>query len=240
MSRTRDEGWGLIIVTADTEWAPAEIVAYMREILDEYGIRATFFCTNERDRAINNHELAIHPNFSSRETEEDTVRQLLRLFPDAKGARAHCSYLHTRLTELYSRCGIRYDSSYVLPQKITPFPLFGVLEIPMYWMDNYAFTCDRRTFSPSYLKESAVSETGDVLVFNFHPVHVYLNTDSLERYEQAKQYYSNPEMLWKLRNRQRLGTHDCLIALLESLRKEDQRAHTMDEVLQSVDSKASS
>jgi len=54
----------MIVVTGDTEWSPIEVVAHVREILDEYGIRATFFRTNEQDRTIGNHELAIHNHTS--------------------------------------------------------------------------------------------------------------------------------------------------------------------------------
>ena len=71
-------------------------------------------------------------------------------------------------------------------------------------------------------------------MFTFHPVHVYLNTDSLAHYVHAKQHHRDSEMLWKLRNLQRVGAHDCFVALLESIRKSDAQTLTMSEVAESA------
>jgi hypothetical protein len=170
--------------------------------------------------------LAIHPYFKSVRTEKATLTRLLHIYPNAKGSRSHCFYFHTRLTDTYKELGIEYDSNWFVPQIIRPFMLFnGILEIPINFMDNLALHT-RDFISPVRV----IKNTTLPLVFNFHPIHVYLNTESPMRYEKAKPYYHNPSKLWKLRNRHSKGTYDYLLEVLELIRKRDLEACTMSEI----------
>jgi hypothetical protein len=220
----------MIAITSDTDWAPVEVIEFMTSLLDSYGMTATFFCTDERGKAIRHHELAIHPFFKSVRAEKATLYRLLRAYPNAKGLRGHCGYFHTRLTDVCKELGLKYDSSYLIPGQMTePFMLFNdVLEIPACFQDNHWFT--RKTpFSPFLTR--VVSGSGIPAVFNFHPIHVYLNTDCPQTYLKAKPYYQNATALLKFRRPLgTMGTRDLLIELLDLIRKKDLTTCTMRQI----------
>jgi hypothetical protein len=210
----------MIVITGDTEWSPIEVIDYMTDILAEYGIRATLFCTDEADKSIKGHELAIHPNFrSSIELEdfESKIRALLAIFPESVGIRPHGPMFDTRLVPIYLDCGLKYDSSFLFPNAVMPFSIFGITECPIWWMDSHACGFEKRRFTKEFITGQIHSmKTEDVCLFNIHPIHVYLNTDSLERYFAAKHCYHDPIKLWKHRNHARFGVEDCLRTILDS------------------------
>ena len=61
-------------------------------------------------------------------------------------------------------------------------------------------------------------------MFNFHPIHVFLDTEELRRYEQARPNYQNLLELIKLRNQDGNGTRDRLKRLLGLSRRKLQAA----------------
>jgi peptidoglycan/xylan/chitin deacetylase (PgdA/CDA1 family) len=42
-------------ISFDTDWVPDEVLDYTLSILDEFGINATFFCTNKTECDLKNH-----------------------------------------------------------------------------------------------------------------------------------------------------------------------------------------
>lgn len=210
----------MIALTFDTDWAVGPILAYTNAILKESRARATVFCTDSKPKdefSEKWHELAIHPFFTEKDGEYSKLHNLLQMYPQAKGIRAHCSYVSTKVNELCAQLGLLYDSSYIIPRPLDPFPLFGLTEIPVRWADNYVFTYNRALFSREEIAKIALEDR--LSVFLFHPIHVYLNTDTYARYEQAKPHYHDPKMLEKFRNRSAFGTEDCLRYLLELISK---------------------
>ena len=55
-------------------------------------------------------------------------------------------------------------------------------------------------------------------VFDFHPIHIYLNTADLAVYNQAKKYTKDAQMLCRYRNEQQ-GAESFLIDLIEAGQK---------------------
>ena len=55
-------------------------------------------------------------------------------------------------------------------------------------------------------------------VFNFHPIHVFLNTESLDRYEKTRPLHQKPKELIKHRH-EGYGTRNRLLDLLELTKK---------------------
>lgn len=51
-------------------------------------------------------------------------------------------------------------------------------------------------------------------VFNFHPIHVFLNSDNLDRYEEARSYLKDYEKLKLCCNKDKFGIRDFLIELV--------------------------
>ena len=212
-------------ITSDLEWAPTEIVNELLEIFDRYSIRATFFCTHKA--SFRKHELALHPYFQVSKDEMETLQNLHNMFPKAKGVRAHTLYLHSRLFKIYKKLGIQYDNNYLLPnQQITPFLINeGILEIPMFFEDDYYLMFHANDFS---VKDLNLNMSG-LKVFNFHPIHIYLNTESMSRYEKAKKFYSQPSNLNRYVNKGK-GIKTLLINLLDYLEKKEIKTSTLIEI----------
>jgi hypothetical protein len=53
------------------------------------------------------------------------------------------------------------------------------------------------------------------VIFDFHPIHIYLNTENKYRYSEAKKFYEDPEKLLEYRNTEVPGTRDLLINLMK-------------------------
>lgn len=51
------------------------------------------------------------------------------------------------------------------------------------------------------------------MVINFHPIHVFLNTESMDRYESVRHIHQNAQELLKYRY-EGYGTRNLLIDLL--------------------------
>ena len=213
------------VITSDMDWASTEIIDELLEIFDRYSIRATFFCTHKV--SFHKHELALHPYFQASKDEMETLQSLHDMFPKAKGVRAHTLYLHSRLFKIYKKLGIQYDSNYLLPdQQVQPFFISkGILEIPMFFEDDYYLTFSDKDFS---VKDLNLNISG-LKVFNFHPIHVYLNTESMSRYKRAKKFYSQPSNLRRYRNNGK-GIKTLLVDLLDHLKKKEIETFTLIEI----------
>jgi len=55
-------------------------------------------------------------------------------------------------------------------------------------------------------------------VLDFHPIHVFLNTESLDRYERTRPLHHNPKELIKHRF-EGYGTRNRLLEVLELVEK---------------------
>jgi hypothetical protein len=198
----------------DMDWAPEEVIDYSLALLDEYGISATLFMTNKVELHTRAHELAIHPNFVSVDFEKHLAERL-EDFPDAKGTRSHSLFYTERLRPLYMKFGLEYQSNAMMyrhhgtrPFHIAP----STLEIPLFWMDN--FYIEMESGRPDYnFADLGLDEPG-LKVFDFHPVHVFLNTETMDRYEEAKKHYKEPKELAAYRNTETRGTKDIFVDLL--------------------------
>jgi hypothetical protein len=128
--------------------------------------------------------------------------------------------------------GLLYDSNCFLPysKNSQPFKLWnGLVRIPFNWEDDihcmYGFS----------FEDSQIDIMHDGLnVFNFHPIHIYLNTESLERYESAKKYFDNPGKLSEFRNTKTVGVRNLLIDLLEQIRINNTETMTLCEIADNI------
>ncbi|MEW6470015.1 MAG: hypothetical protein AB1458_13890 [Bacteroidota bacterium] len=220
----------VISISMDMDWAPDEVVRYSLDILDRYGIRATLFMTNKLGIDVSPHEQGIHPNFTSIDFEKH-IAERLDDFPGTVGSRSHSFFFTERFRPLYEKYGIEYDSNVMMyrqkdihPYRIAPW----TLEIPIFWMDNFYIEMEGEY--PDYsLAKLDVGSPG-YKVFDFHPVHVFLNTCSIKEYQEAKVHYHNPEELKKLRNTRRRGTTDLFVSLLEHIKASNLEVRTLGEI----------
>jgi hypothetical protein len=221
------EGSNIVAITSDIDWAPDDVIKYMLSILGEYRIKITFFCTHGINvKEMKKHELAIHPNFTKDKTDEKTIHELMTLYPEAKGTRSHSLYIHSRLFNIYQGFGLEYDSNYILPgQIIEPFFIAkNILELPIFFEDDTHFL-KSKNFD---LNQFDLKRNG-LKIFNFHPIHIFLNTQKVSDYVNAKNCLQEPAILRKYRNSDK-GTEDMFIDLLNYLDNNDIDNLTLREV----------
>ena len=186
-----------ICMTHDLDWASDFVIDNMLELLDKHSIISTIFCTHKVK--INKHELGIHPYFKHGEQAEDeTFQNILNKIPNAKGSRSHRLLIHNNLFNHYKKFGLDYDSNCLMQNQLTqPFFTFkGVLEFPIYYEDDLSFY-PHNSLNPLKLSSELLKLNNATVTFNFHPIHLYLNTKSLAHYEKARPDLNNEKNLKK-------------------------------------------
>jgi hypothetical protein len=212
----------MIVLTFDTDWAPQFVIDEVMAILREAGVKATFFYTSSywgTDDPL--FERAIHPNFMSGSTqgasEDEILRRLKTWYPDAVGSRSHRLYWHSGLAGRLSNVGILYDSSLILPfhQNLEPFEIQGMTRFPFWWSDPLHLA---RDLPFSCLQLPNVDRPG-LKVFNFHPIHIYLNTSDLGNFSETMKKVqpfieTTPDVLSNFRE-QECGIRTMFVDVLE-------------------------
>lgn len=204
-----------ISVSLDIDWAPDEVIDYSLSLLDTYGVTSTLFMTHLTEAGKGRHEIAIHPNFTSLELEQH-IEERMRDYPGSEGVRSHSFFFTERLRPIYRDYGFLYQSNVMMymQDNIKPYYMApGMVEVPLYWMDN--FYIEMEAGAADFTLPSEYLESPGLKLFNFHPVHVFLNTCSLQDYEQAKKYYHQADELVKYRNTARKGVGDMFVELLK-------------------------
>lgn len=211
-------------LTFDVDWAHDSVIDDTLTLVDRYGVKSTWMMTHSADAETSirksGHEIGIHPNFnpllmgdrSKGKSAEDIVAKLLSQFPDSQVVRSHSVVQSSRLSQIFYRLGLRFESNDYLPgrifKSIQPFiSETGMTKIPYIFSDELACIADKTDIGELCLR-------GGLKVFDFHPIHIFLNTESLERYERARPYFQNPKELIKHRY-EGYGTRNRLIELLE-------------------------
>lgn len=202
----------------DLDWAADEVITDSLDLLAEHGVEATLFMTHSAPVGNSNHELAIHPHFSSLDLDSH-IRERMSCFPEAKGTRSHLLFDSYKLQPIYSNYGLRYQSNVlkykqhnIAPYRISP----TIIEFPIFFMDNIYIIMEGH--NPSFTIEELSLHKPGLKVFDFHPIHIFLNSENLERYEAAKVNYHDPRMLLKQRNTTSSGIRSLFIELLKYLK----------------------
>jgi hypothetical protein len=215
-----------VFLSFDIDWAHDDILADAINIVREAGVASTWFVTHSTPllhqlRTLNGAELGIHPNFNplldgtavnSGNTAEKVLRNVLSLVPDARAIRSHSLTQNERLVDQFRNSGLTHISNFFVPHgcgvEVKPFRIWDDMAIvPHCWQDNVA------------LKMSLSFPTKEELnagfhVFDFHPIHVFLNTEHLDRYERTRHLHHSPEELIKHRY-EGVGTRTRLFELLK-------------------------
>jgi len=220
-----------IYLTIDVEWACEEVLADTLRLLDERGVRATFFCTHPGIE-VRKHERALHPNFRrdgdtlrrwrrpeavSDVTDEDVYRHVVRttkaFCPEAIGVRAHGLFYDFDLLRLYREAELQYDSSCFLPLAPGLRPVRGahdLLEIPLYYMDYW----DLLEGASGWRLDALRLDEPGLKVFDFHPNLVFMNATNLAEYRASKAHYHDADRLFALCQPRR-GVRTLFLDLLD-------------------------
>lgn len=200
-----------IFLTFDIDWAADDVLADTVELVERSGVAATWFATHDTpvlNRILDNprFEVGIHPNFnlllsgdgSNGVDADEVVDRLMSFAPRARSVRSHSLVQGGRLLQLFQRKGLTHDSNTFIPAQsgvsVRPWEdWFGIVRVPFFWEDD--FWCA----TSAEARFGELLARGGVLGFNFHPIHVFLNTETLERYEAARDYFRSPDDLLAMR-----------------------------------------
>jgi hypothetical protein len=182
-------------LTFDVDWAPDWMVDICRQELNQKNVKGTFFVTHRTDiiadLLIDGHTVGIHPNLFAGSSQGNSVRAvfdyLLNILPQADIMRTHRLY---QSSSFFSEIILNY------PQIKTDFSLLtyksvnvektklllgeGQIDRVNYnWEDDIAFN-DRQW------EWHAFQPWSPLHVFDFHPVHVALNSREDANYRRLK------------------------------------------------------
>lgn len=202
---------GNVFITLDIDWAHDEVLWDAIELLEGAGVKATWFITHqtallEKMRANRKFELGVHPNFNFLlngdnrlgKNAKEVVERLLHIVPEAVSVRSHSLTQNSNLLAMFKTLGLTHDCNHLIAEQtgiiLKPWLLWnGLVRVPFFWEDDLA--CIEKTNTPinGLLKRKGLK------VFNFHPIHIFLNTESMERYERTRDIHQNPIELIKHR-----------------------------------------
>jgi hypothetical protein len=193
-----------ILITLDVDWAPDFMIREVAELLRSSNVRSTWFVTHEseairdleKDRRF---EVGIHPCAHTKTIDSmvKSIGELRRLFPSAISMRTH-GLFHSSFLRKVERVdyGIEIDSSIYLREmpNIAPFYTYydraPLLNVPFFWTE------DGEMYSPRPTFRAADKTSGPGLkVFTYHPVHIWLNSVTMNRYNELKQELG-PSLGW--------------------------------------------
>ncbi len=211
----------MICFTCDLDWASDAVLADTLQLFSDVGIPCTLFATHATPLLRNpgfSVEVALHPNFNPLlEGTGDTtacavVQSLQAHYPEALGVRSHSLTSSSRLSGMFREQGMVYEANTFLPYAtgLHPVPLWnGLLRIPFNWEDDVHALFGRP------FDQVGLDLSKGLNILNFHPIHIFLNTESILRYEAARPCLSNPSDLLAMRNRTGTpGVRDLLLTLL--------------------------
>lgn len=211
-----------ICLTIDADWAIPPVREFAFDLLRRERIPFTYFATSDQHMAAEAFcEIAWHPNPD--EGLERSFENLSALFPLSRGMRPHRAggMAPQDLITPMRRFHLHWASVGGGLNQVTAQRLDGGhINFPISWGDNYLFTSNTEP-DWSLLRSSS---TG-YYIMNFHPIHLFLNTDSVERYREAKRVYKSFPDLQTMVNEHVRGVRDLFLKTLEL--KQDRAVHFM-------------
>lgn len=192
----------------DIDWAPEHVLEDFRNLLKQLPCASTVFFTHESDEcaaisALKNVETGLHPNFKGSKCYENTLGELQKKFPNARGVRNHDLFYSSSLLKIFYEKNIAYFSNDLmfLHEDLRPcYDWSGLVRLPYYWEDDVHSVYFSGEFKPAALANTA-HEQG-MRIFNFHPIHLYLNTRDFSDYLRVKEAVKDPS---KAKSFQRAG-----------------------------------
>ena len=223
---------GRVFLTFDIDWANDQVLNDTIDLVEAVDVPATWFVTHdtpvlERLRKNPKFELGIHPNFNwlfaggkqNGRNVREVLENILRVVPGAKSIRCHSMTQSTGLLAAFEAAGLTHDANHFIPASVgldlKPWRLWnGMTRVPYFWEDDVY--CAYETLSPQPDVVEAASTAIGLKVFDLHPIHVFLNTERLERYEMSRNLHNDPVSLVNHRYRG-YGTRSRLCDLLSRI-----------------------
>lgn len=191
----------MICLTFDTDHMDEVRMSDFLRRIDIPGA-GTFFCTQKYDCLDGaSHEVAPHPTLEEKTDWQAELKRMRDLFPDAKSWRSHsCVFSHLLAEWLHENGYLYVSTNDQFGQKgIQPVRHpWGVRHFPIYYMDNMDFSSchfwkdDSDTRFSDTMIEHALEDDG-VYVFDFHPIHLLLNTPNSDYYFSMRDRFKSGE-----------------------------------------------
>lgn len=196
-----------LFLTFDIDWASDDVLNYTIDIVEQYGTAATWFVTHdtpvlERLRRNPAFELGIHPNFNfllngdprKGATAGEVIDRMLDFVPEAKSVRSHSMTQNSNILELFVEKSLTHDSNHFIPEQtgmvLKPWNVWNdLIKVPYFWEDDVVCIYEQNTPLKDLVKRNGVK------VFDFHPIHVFLNTEKLDRYETTRSLHQDTAKL---------------------------------------------
>ena len=212
-------------LTFDVDWAHDEILSDTLDLVEQAGVSATFFMTHEtplieRIYENKNLEMGIHPNFNfllqgdhrKGRNIGEVISKLLNVIPNCKSVRSHSITQSGPISDAFRNVGITHESNDYIPESsgigLKPWLAANkMIKVPYNWADEHSFNN-----SNVHDLRSDVS-INNLNVFDFHPIHVFLNTNQFEQYDNTRTLHRSPNELIKFRSEMQ-GTRDYLKNLI--------------------------
>lgn len=184
------------ILTFDVDWAPDWAIRKIAQVLIEKKVKSTWFITHD-SKAIDElreqpelFELGIHPNLlagsTHGKTEEQVLDHVLKIVPGAISMRTHGLFQTSNfLLKAYDR-GISIDVSLFLPRAAGLCPHQYRLQHSRLWRVPYFWEDDMEMFEPEPIWDLSDKRlyVDGLKIFDFHPIHILLNTIVFSKYKQ--------------------------------------------------------
>jgi len=203
--------WERVFLTFDIDWAHDEILEDTMNLVLAHKAKATWFITHETKhlealRSNKAWEIGIHPNFNAlldgtnqSGSSALIIDELLGIQPEPQSIRSHSLVQSSRLLNMFKNIGIKYDSNDYIPSnsgiELKPFKLENdLIKVPYFFSDE--LWCLNDMGKSNFLK---LPFKPGLKVFDFHPIHIFLNTENLNRYEATRNLHKKPSELIKHR-----------------------------------------
>ena len=212
-----------VFITLDVDWACDEVLSFCLDILLEYNIKATIFITHKTkliDKIINskNFEAGIHPNFNFLlngdfrygKTYKEVINFYKNLVPNSTSMRSHSITQSSNILDYLIDVDIKHECNLFIPYtsniKLAPYMHYSnsLTHVPYFWEDDVFFN------TPTSNNFKTIESKSSLKVYNFHPIHIFLNTEKMSRYLDCKQFYKDPISLKPYINRVSYGTYNFL------------------------------
>ena len=233
-----------IVLTFDTDYLSEEELGWF---IDQYELpRSTFFLWKPFRRFHTSfHEFAPHPFLP----DNSDWKIIINRFCDNWGAtstviRPHsCVYSHQLGVDLFQMGFLGISQNWTTSQQhINPYMHpWGIYELPIYYMDSMDFTIPKNwpnightPFNHSIIQRALIDDK--IYIFDFHPIHIILNTSSYSQYAKVKPSILSSGVRSTELRFPGYGTAVFFDNLLQSIRELDCPTLTCGEVLETLSS----
>jgi hypothetical protein len=224
----RPDSWqDRTFLTFDLDWANDAVIGFTLDLLESHGVPATVFVTHrtpllDRMRRMSTLELGIHPNFNFLlqgdfrygRTSAEVLEHFLAIVPEARSVRSHSLAISSTLLADMAARGLRWESNYFVPWssgvELKPWLSWNqvITQVPLCWTD------DIHSRSNGSWNVSVLPKMPGLNVLIFHPIHIFLNTERLARYDGARPFLADEYRLTEHVNRDGAGARTLLLELI--------------------------